>query len=200
MCTASGKHFESPRRPRDKQKNQAIVHIPGQASKLRHALARLAQLDAMSTDTSQDHELSCMEDSADYSDGIEDSLWENKAIDPMDEEYIPSNDNHYMEQGERHVDEPQQQVNKSRPTTSNQHVHPDQPANCLYNSLKSLISTLVAPYLHYTSRTLRKPLPPILPMLSLCNQAVCMRMPTKILCLLFNCKLEIIPGIESDSL
>ena len=195
-----GKHFESPQRPRDKQKTQVVVHVPGKASKRRHALARLAQLQSTSTGSSQDHELSCMGDSADYSDGVEDSLWESEAIDPMDEEYIPSNDDHYMEQDEQHVGKPQQQANESQPTTSNRRVHPDQPAEHLYNSWKSLVPTLVAPYLHYASRTLGKPLPPILPTLSLCNLVICIQKPTKILCLLFDRKLEIISGIESDSL
>ena len=111
-----------------------------------------------------------------------------------------SNNDCYMEQDEQHVGEPQQQANESRPTTSNRCVHPDQPAECLYNSWKSLVSTLVAPYLHYASRTLRKPLPPMLPTLSLCNLVICVRKPTKILCLLFDRKLEIIFGIGSDSL
>jgi len=33
-----GRHFESPKHPRDKKKNQALVHVPGEASIHRHVI------------------------------------------------------------------------------------------------------------------------------------------------------------------
>ncbi|KIM58042.1 hypothetical protein SCLCIDRAFT_129208 [Scleroderma citrinum Foug A] len=65
---------------------------------------------------------------------------------------------------------------------------PDLPSERLYNSWKSLIPTLVLPFLNYMSRTLGKPLPPCLPSILLCKQNNCERKITKILCLLFDCE------------
>ncbi|KIJ59523.1 hypothetical protein HYDPIDRAFT_51614, partial [Hydnomerulius pinastri MD-312] len=61
---------------------------------------------------------------------------------------------------------------------------PDPPAEHLYNNWKSLIPTLVEPYLRYTSRTLGKPLLASPTSISLCNHAICTWKPTKLLCLL----------------
>jgi len=166
-----GRHFESPRRSRDKTRTNTTINVPGQASKLRYALARLAQLQSPSTpDTSESHESYSI-----------DFPWENEAVDDfvMDEEYVPSDTDHDMQDGE-------QDIGGTQLTTSNRRIIPDPPAERLYNSWKSLIPTLVLPFLNYTSRTLGKPLPPCSPSISLCKQNDCERKIVKILCLLFD--------------
>ncbi|KIK98125.1 hypothetical protein PAXRUDRAFT_58541, partial [Paxillus rubicundulus Ve08.2h10] len=60
---------------------------------------------------------------------------------------------------------------------------PDPPAEHLYNSWKSLILTLVIPYLQYMSRTLGKPLSANSTLISHCQETWG---STKILCLLFD--------------
>ncbi|KIM66430.1 hypothetical protein SCLCIDRAFT_110411, partial [Scleroderma citrinum Foug A] len=65
---------------------------------------------------------------------------------------------------------------------------PNPPAERLYSSWKSLIPTLVLPFLNYMSRMRGKPLPPFSPYISLCKQNNCEWKVTKILCLLFNCE------------
>ena len=173
MTHGLGQHFESPRCSRDKTRTNVTVNIPGQASKHRYTLARLAQLQSKTTVT--DSSESCHHSS--------DFPWESEAVDGvmMDEEYVLSDTDHDMQDGEQYTAETQ-------PTMSNQHIIPDPPAERLYNSWKSLIPTLILPFLNYTSRMLGKPLPPCSPSISLCKQNNCERKITKILCLLFNCE------------
>jgi len=135
-----GQHFESPRRSRDKTRSNTTINVPGQASKRRYALARLAQLQSTTAaDTSE---------SCDHESYSTDFPWENEAIDDfvMDEEYVPSDTDYTMQDGEPDIGETQ-------PTISNRRIIPDPPAERLYGSWKSLIPTLVLPFLNYTSRT-----------------------------------------------
>jgi len=168
-----GRHFESPKHSRDKSKTNTTVNVPGQASKHRYALARLAQLQSM---TAPDTSESCDQES--YSINFP---WENEARDDfvMDEEYVPSDTDHVMQDGEPDISETQ-------PTMSNRHIIPDPPAEHLYSSWKSLIPTLVLPFLNYTSRMLGKPLPSYSPYILLCKENNCEQKITKILCLLFD--------------
>ena len=167
-----GKHFESPRRPRDKTRTNAIVHVPGQASKCRYALARLAQLQST---TAADTFESC-----DHEPDSTDIPWEKDVVDDsvMDEEYVPSDTDYNMQDGEPDIGE-------TRATTSNRCIIPDPPAQRLYSNWRSLILTLIIPFLNYTSRTRGKPLPTFLPYISLCKQNDCERKVNKVLCLLF---------------
>ena len=170
-----GRHFESPKRLRDKIRTNTVVNVPGQPSKHRYALARLAQLQSTTdADTSEscDHEA--------YS---TDFPWENEAVDDsvMDEDYVPSDTDHSMQDVEPGISETQ-------PIISNRRIIPDLSAERLYSNWKCLIPTLVLPFLNYTSRTLGKPLPPHLPYISLCKQTDCERKVTKIICLLFDRK------------
>ena len=168
-----GKHFESPRRPRDKTRTNAIVHVPGQASKRRYALARLAQLQST---TAADTFESC-----DHEPDSTDIPWEKDVVDDsvMDEEYVPSDTDYNMQDGEPDIGE-------TRATTSNRRIIPDPPAQRLYSNWRSLIPTLIVPFLNYTSRTRGKPLPTFLPYISLCKQNDCERKVNKVLCLLFD--------------
>ena len=133
------------------------INVPSHASKRRYALARLAQLQST---TGADTSKSCDHES--YS---ADFPLDNEAVDDfvMDEEYVLSNTDCNMQDGELDIDE-------TRPTMSNRHIIPDQPAEHLYSSWKSLIPMLVLPYLNYTSRTLGKPLPPYSPYILLCKK------------------------------
>ena len=180
-----GKHFESPRHSRDKTRTNRIINVPGQASKHCYTLVRLAQLQSMTTaDTSE----SCGHEP--YSTDIP---WESEAIDNfvMDEEYAPSDTDHNIQDREPDISETQ-------PTTSNQHIIPDPPAERLYSSWKSLIPTLVLPFLNYTSRMQGKPLPPFSSYISLCKQNNCEWKVTKIPCLLFDCEWLLMSYTESN--
>ncbi|KIM53545.1 hypothetical protein SCLCIDRAFT_138868 [Scleroderma citrinum Foug A] len=86
-----------------------------------------------------------------------------------------------MQDGEQHIGETQL-------TTSNQCITPNPPSEYLYNSWKTLIPTLVLPFLNYMSRTLGKPLLPCSPSILLCKQNNCEQKMMKILCLLFDCE------------
>ncbi|KAF9223339.1 hypothetical protein BS17DRAFT_705615 [Gyrodon lividus] len=72
---------------------------------------------------------------------------------------------------------------------SKQCILPDPPAECLYNSWKSLIPSLVIPYLQYMSRTLENPLSANSTLIFHCKEINCTWKSTKILCLLFDCEL-----------
>ncbi|KAI9455389.1 hypothetical protein HD554DRAFT_2240444 [Boletus coccyginus] len=65
-------------------------------------------------------------------------------------------------------------------------VLPDISAECLCTSWKTVIPTLIHPYLHYISQTLGKPLLPFSFAITLCYRSQCTRKPVNILCLLFN--------------
>ena len=173
MTHSLGQHFESPRRSRDKTRTNTTINVPSQASKCHYALARLAQLQSPSTpDTSESHESYSI-----------DFPWENEAVDDfvMDEEYVPSDTDHDMQDGE-------QDIGGTQLTMSNWHIIPDPPAEHLYNSWKPLIPTLILPFLNYMSRMLGKLLPPCSPSISPCKQNDCEQKIVKILCLLFDCE------------
>ncbi|KAF9231702.1 hypothetical protein BU15DRAFT_23980, partial [Melanogaster broomeanus] len=65
---------------------------------------------------------------------------------------------------------------------------PDVPAERLYTNWKSLIPSLLVPYLHYTLKTSGKPLTATSTSISLCTlpQVACTWKSTKILCLFFD--------------
>ena len=170
-----GRHFESPRHSRDKTRTNTIVNIPRQVSKRCYALARLAQLQSTTKSTGSTPE------ACDHESYSTDFPWENGDADDfvMDEEYIQNDADHIMQDGEPDISETQ-------PTMSNRRIIPDPSAERLYSSWKSVIPTLISPFLNYVSRTLGKPLPPFLPHISLCKQNICERKVTKILCLLFD--------------
>ena len=155
-------------------RTNTTVNIPRQASKHHYALARLAELQSATASTgtpeTRDHES--------YSTNFP---WEKEDVDDFmkDEEYVPNDTDHIMQDGELDIGETQ-------PTMSNWRVVPNPSAERLYSSWKCLILTLISPFLNYASRTLGKPLPPFSPHISLCKQNNCERKATKILCLLFD--------------
>ena len=108
-----GKHFESPRRPRDKTRNNTIINIPGQASTHCRALARLAQLQSATvadTSESQHHESHF----SDVPNDVDDIPWESEAVDDfeMNEEYVPSDTDVDMQEHEHHIGENQTTMSK----------------------------------------------------------------------------------------
>ena len=96
-----GKHFKSLRHSRDKTRTNAIVNVPGHASKHRYALARLAQLQSMTAaDTSE---------SCNHEPNSTDIPWAKDVVDDfvMDEEYVPSETDYNMQDGEPDIGETQ---------------------------------------------------------------------------------------------
>ena len=135
---------------------------------------RLAELQSTTTSTGTP-------ETCDHESYTTDFPLENEDIDDFmkDEEYVPNDTDHIMQDGELDIGETQ-------PTMSNWRVIPNLSAERLYSSWKSLIPTLISPFLNYASRTLGKPLSPFSPHISLCKQNDCERKATKILCLLFD--------------
>ena len=108
-------------------------------------------------------------------------------FDPMDPDYVPSDD----KDSSSHFVPLEDDVNTLSDVPDNgkasqRRILPDPPMQRLYTSWKRVIPTLVMLYQHYTSRTLAKPpsIPPTT--LSLCNQATCSRKTSKLLCLFFD--------------
>ena len=192
-----GKHFESPKRPRDKRQTQHMVEIPGQTLKCRHLLERLEELQRKSiTDAIQEN------DDIVSNDAIEVDINHFTAdLDPGNKDYVPSDVEPEI------VEDAHEQTNQgthnlshgTKPQTTMlwRHVLPDAPTEHLYANWKVLILTLVLPYLHYMSRTLGKPLPPNPQSISLCKTGNCPRKSTKLLALLFDHKFIVLPRFRS---
>ena len=192
-----GKHFESPKRPRDKRQTQHMVEIPGQTLKRRRLLERLEELQRKSiTDAVQEN------DDILSNDAVEVDINDFTAdLDPGDEDYVPSDvEPEIVEDAHEQTSQGARDLSHGTETQTampRRRVLPDAPAERLYANWKVLIPTLVSPYLHYMSRTLGKPLSPNPQSISLCKTDDCPRKSTKLLALLFDRKLIVLPRFRS---
>ena len=172
-----GKHFGSPRRPRDKHKTQRYIEIAGHSAKRRRLATRLEQLHSVEAPSSP---LSVET----FSDQLDDELGYENHIDSSDQEFVPSDSESYQV-----IDDTQllEATSEAQPL-ARKHVLPDISAERLCGSWKTIIPTLIQPYLHYVSRTLGRPLPPFSLAITLCSRSQCMRKTVSLLCLLFDRK------------
>lgn len=175
-----GHHFQSPRRPRDKTKTQALVHVAGQANKRRRLAARLEQLEGKTPFSPPAASSANAFDQTDYD--------HEENIDQMDQDYTPSD---AEVEHEEQADVSTQDHDGHPVVHPQRRILPDPPAQRLCMSWKVLIPTVIVPYLSYVSRTLGRPLPAIPASLSLCKHNNCMSKSLNILCLLSNRKLQI---------
>ncbi|KAH0832248.1 hypothetical protein J3R83DRAFT_13222, partial [Lanmaoa asiatica] len=169
-----GKHFESPHRPRDKRKTQRYVEVAGHSAKRRQLASQLEQLLSEFPSSPPINDIS---DPSDHEIAYEDYL------DPTDQDFVPSDSEYYP----MHVDDtqlPEEDLHTQCPARNPR--LPDLAAERSCSNWKTVIPTLIKPYLHYISRTFGKPVPPLSSSISLCGRFECARKPVNILCLLFD--------------
>lgn len=187
-----GQHFESPRRPRNKSKTQVFVPVSLLDIKRRRLLARLRELESKPSEMLQDQAYPSHDEIMDDEIEIDD---DGAYYDPMDPDYIPSDkedsrsSHHTPMEEDLSIVLDSEAPDEKRSNPGNRRILPDPPAKRLYTSWKTLISSLVLPYQHYTSRTSAKPLSKPPASISLCEQAACVRKFSKLLCLFFDRKL-----------
>ncbi|KAF8120229.1 hypothetical protein EV363DRAFT_1191626 [Boletus edulis] len=170
-----GKHFTSPKRPRDKKQTQRLIENPGQALKRRRLLDRLELLQQKPVDSIQENN---RDDTLTNGALHEDITEFTGDLDPGDEDYIPSDAEPDVIQ-DTHTQTDQEtcdnRCSETRTTESHRRILPDVPAERLYASWKELIPNLVSSYLHYMSRTVGRPLPSNPQSISLCKTGDCPR-------------------------
>ena len=161
-----GQHFTSPKKKRNPRKSQTLVSIPGQAKKRQHLHDRLHDL----LNHKKVHAPAACETSLDAA--PEGSTPETETIRFMDVE----------------------EADGGEPSD---HSPPMQRARVgnLFSHWKSVIPTMVRPYLEYLGETLGKPLPRHAPSLSACLRD-CEKRSTNITCLYFDCKFPLRPMIS----
>lgn len=171
-----GKHFESPQRPRDKHKTQQHVEIAGHSAKCHRLAAHLEQLHS---------EVPCSPPSIEtFADQLDDEFAYENHFDSNDQEFILSNSESHQVVGDTQLLE----ATSGAQSLVRKCVLPDIFAEHLCSSWKTIIPTLIQPYLQYVAQTLGKPLPLFSLAIALCGQSQCTRKPVNILCLLFNRK------------
>ncbi|KAG6376559.1 hypothetical protein JVT61DRAFT_1535 [Boletus reticuloceps] len=166
-----GLHFKSPTHPRDKRKTQTLVHIAGQDVKRRCLIERLQKLQA----NSPSH--------ADQADAA-DTASPPHDFEVTDQDFHPADVWDYDKEP-ADADNP---LDNDHPPVPKHRILPDQSAQHLYHSWKSLIPTIVPLYLSYVPRTLGNPLQASLRLLSVCHRDDCTPKTTSILALFFDRK------------
>ncbi|KAF8127443.1 hypothetical protein EV363DRAFT_1298187 [Boletus edulis] len=164
-----GLHFESPTRPHNKRKTQTFVHIAGQDIKRRCLIERLQKLQANAPSQAD------QADAADTASPPHD-------VEVVDPDFRPADVWDYDEEPADSADP----LHIDHPPGPKHHILPDQSAQRLYHSWKSLIPTIIPQYLSYVSQTLGKPLPASPQLLSVCHRDDCMPKTTSILALFFD--------------
>ncbi|KAG9310187.1 hypothetical protein JVU11DRAFT_9815 [Chiua virens] len=102
----------------------------------------------------------------DLSDQSDHELTHEDYLDLNDQQFVPSDSEHHQ----LYVDDtqpPEEDLVTQCPTRKP--PFSDLAAGCLCSSWKAVIPTLIKPYLHYISRTLGKPVPPLPSSISLCS-------------------------------
>jgi hypothetical protein len=168
-----GRHFSSPKRPRDKRKTQSLVSIPGQREQHEQYLAQLRDLLENKQPAQEAPSLNVQVPTA--SEHVNDML--SLQAPPDDPEEIAFT---VYTSG----DEPQ----PAELPTKKRRIQPDASTERAYTRWKSVLPNLVTPYLRYHAHTLGKRLEDIPQTLSLCTHAECARKSSRILCLLFDRK------------
>jgi len=159
-CTTNGigRHFSSPRKVRNPHKTQTFVSFPGQNSKRQRLLAHLDDL----LNHKGARQLSACETGLDAA--LESSITEAEMIDIADVEETSVH---------KRADHP-----------------PLMQKACLdhfFSHWKSVIPTIIHPYLEYLGETLGKPLAQHIPSLSACLRD-CEKQSALITCLYFDCQ------------
>ncbi|KAN0078271.1 hypothetical protein V8E55_010328 [Tylopilus felleus] len=166
-----GLHFESPTRLHEKWKTQTFIPIAGQDIKHRRLTERLQKLQANSS--SQVDQANTADTTSPPND-----------FEVTEQDFHPTDVCDYDEEP-ANADDP---LDNDHPPIPKHHILPDQSTQCLYHSWKSLILTIVPPYLTYVSQTLGKPLPASPQLLSVCHCEDFMPKTTNILALFFDHK------------
>ena len=164
-----GQHFTSPKKKKNPRKTQTLVSFPGQAKKRQRLLDRLNSLLNHKT---VDEPAVCET----FLDAAPEGL--TPEMDPI---------------GFMDVDNANNANNADEPT---KRCLPKQRARIdhLFSHWKSVIPTMVRPYLEYLGDTLGKPLPQHASSLSACLRN-CEKRSTNITCLYFDCKFPLRPMI-----
>ena len=166
-----GRHFTSPRKVKNPRKTQTYVSFPGQDIRQQRLLAHLEDLRGHQAASPRSRKPS--DDIV-----VEDSIVDTEMI-VIDgaEESPPDHETSAYEGAER--------------ISVAQHIRNDH----FFNSWKSIIPTIVRPYLEYLAGTLGKPLPQRISSLSACSKN-CDKKLTNITCLYFDCKPPFVSNID----
>ncbi|KAH0826481.1 hypothetical protein J3R83DRAFT_5484 [Lanmaoa asiatica] len=175
-----GRHFASPKRPRDKNKTCRLVSIPGQSARHQRNLARLEELLNMNRPGSQQLErLDTSSQPAVSTTQMQDDV--NFLMHEMDESDHLSRYDHAQEPLDTDKFQPPCQTS----TGTSRYTQAER-AQRLYAKWKELLPLLVVPYVQYTARTLGKPLEVFNNHISFCQSADCEPKQSRILCLMFD--------------
>ena len=167
-----GRHFSSPKRPRDKRKTQSIVSIPGQREQHERYLAQLRDLLENKQPAQEAPSLDVQVPTA--SEHVNDMFLQ-----------APPDDSEAMGFT---VDTSGDELQPAELPTKKRRIQPDASTERAYTRWKSVLPNLVMPYLRYHARTLGKRLEDVPQTLSLCTHAECARKSSRILCLFFDRK------------
>jgi hypothetical protein len=135
VSSGLGHHFVSPKKPRDKNKTQKIIELPGVAAKRRRLLTQMEQL--MNPESKKNTNSVHIEEVTEIISNSDD-FDVNMAEIPVPDLDIPA---------ESPSTTPLEESRKRR-------VVPDKSMEMLYDSWKALIPSLIDPYLKYSARTL----------------------------------------------
>lgn len=169
MSSGLGHHFVSPKKPRDKNKTQKIIELPGVAAKRRRLLTQMEQL--MNPESKKNTNSVHIEEVTEIISNSDD-FDVNMAEIPVPDLDIPA---------ESPSTTPLEESRKRR-------VVPDKSMEMLYDSWKALIPSLIDPYLKYSARTLATALTISPNTISACATPSCDFKQTSIVCLFFDSK------------
>jgi len=159
-----GKHFTSPQKVRDKKKTTTRVTVPGQAARQQKALAKLKALQfpiERPEDTTPTHE------------EIEEHPLYDSCMDQQPDVQMPSV-------------EPPDHSSDDFLTTSQRRTIPDATASRLYDTWKTLLPSLVPPFLEYLTVSNACVLTPTGDIRSTCNTTTCPLKTAEITALFFD--------------
>jgi hypothetical protein len=168
VSSGLGHHFVSPKKPRDKNKTQKSVELPGVAAKRRRLLAQMEQL--INPEPEQTANDIHIQHAVTISDIHETDIMTDIPNPDFD---IPSES-----PSTKRLDE-------SRDT---RRTLPDRSTDILYTRWKALIPTLIEPHLKYSTRMLATALQTVPPVISACAAPLCPQKQTPIVCLFFDSK------------
>jgi hypothetical protein len=182
VSSGLGRHFVSPRKPRDKKKTQTVVNLPGADAKRRRILTAMEEL------MNPQHQASTSMPPNPYSLPIA-----NQPPDSGDDMII-----YDVEMLDLPV-EPEPAL-KPEEAQAKRRISPDKSADSLYSSWSTLIPTLVDAQIKYSARTHGKPFQNPHEVISACATLRCTPKRMSLICLFFDRKFLTIynGGLSND--
>jgi len=169
VSSGLGRHFVSPRKPRDKKKTQTVVNLPGADAKRRRLLAAMEEL------MTPQHQVSTSKPPSPHVLSIDNQL--------------PDSGGDIITHDVEILDLEPEPALKAEEAQAKRRISPDQLADSLYSSWSTLIPTLVDVQLKYSARTHGKPFQNPHEVISACTlQCTSTPKRTSLICLFFDRK------------